>query len=149
MKAEELRINNYIQLYRKPEDEEKSIFQIKSIYFDSLEELYFVELYDEFSCSIGGITPIELTEEWLIKTNIYTKWDAFGDKNWGGYIPFVGNKKLMLRYWNDEILITVCTINKKRGYWKSEYEIKIPLKYFHQLQNLYFALTGNELTIKI
>lgn len=68
--------------------------------------------------------PIPLTEGWLIKLGFdkfphSTLWDT--DKFWAG------------RFEN--------------GVLKISY-LEIGVKYVHQLQNLYFALTGEELTIK-
>ncbi len=65
--------------------------------------------------------PIPLTEEWLIKLG-YTKNRT--------YFNIAGHKVWMC---ND---IFLCD---KNG---------VVLKYVHQLQNLYFALTNEELTIK-
>jgi hypothetical protein len=66
--------------------------------------------------------PIPLTEEWLLKfgfeiTNNFQTKDRFQTHKQDGIIWF------------------------EYGY------ISIELKYVHQLQNLYFALTGEELTI--
>jgi hypothetical protein len=74
--------------------------------------------------------PIPLTEEWLIK---------FGF-DFDGYCS----------YWKSEIELTKDTMdehfqsfnNVGSGLCQKE------IKYVHQLQNLYFALTGEELTIK-
>ena len=64
--------------------------------------------------------PLPLTEEWLIK---------FGFQNYGDMT--IGNAYISL------------SINSDGFYF-----ILTKLEYVHQLQNLYFALTGKELTIK-
>ena len=68
--------------------------------------------------------PIKLTEDWLIR---------FG---------FIKDRtELALYYYNDfEIQLPV--------YFKYKDSILNKIKYAHQLQNLNFALTGKELTIK-
>ena len=69
------------------------------------------------------LEPIELTEEWFIKFGFEEEIDGYSL-----------NPLTIGKYWirhNFQQLITT-----------SE------LKYVHQLQNLYFALTGNELKIK-
>ena len=70
-------------------------------------------------------TPIPLTEEWLLKL---------------GFYKYKGN--------NSDCFLngfeTAC--NMTMLFWKGN-QIK-NIKYVHQLQNLYFALTGEELTIK-
>lgn len=72
------------------------------------------------------VEPIPLTEDWLVKfgfENLYdTRWqnysvDLFGDSE---------------GYW---------LLSEERTNWPK------PIKYVHQLQNLYFALTGKELEI--
>lgn len=72
---------------------------------------------------------IPLTEEWLLK---------FG---------FVSNP-YEDRY-EKGLLHIEC--NKTRGvleFWIEKLPVSLTLKFVHQLQNLYFALTGEELTIK-
>lgn len=70
--------------------------------------------------------PIPLTEEWLLK---------FGFKKWS-------NKKM----WTQG-KITIYYMKRKEcfGYGKSFLELKV--NYVHQLQNIFQALTGEELTI--
>ena len=71
------------------------------------------------------IKPIPLTEEWLLKFGFETKDKVFWD---------VGNFRVGQDRWG--------------GYDYVSRRVDIDLKYVHQLQNLYFALTGEELTIK-
>ena len=70
--------------------------------------------------------PIPLTEEWLLKFG-FLKCD-----NGSFYISFWGRDY----YYND------CTLTM-RGV-----NIQSKIEYVHQLQNLYFALTNEELTLK-
>ena len=69
--------------------------------------------------------PIELTEEWLIK---------FGHES--SFIPDLYEIGKLSFYIDDGIC------------WIDVFGDSIEIKYVHQLQNLYFALTGKELTIK-
>jgi hypothetical protein len=72
--------------------------------------------------------PIPLTEEWLIKFGFETDKIMF----WNGVMS--------MGYYSDGFYYCpTSSIILKRG---------IEIKYVHQLQNLYFALTGNELTIQ-
>ena len=65
--------------------------------------------------------PIPLTEEWLLKFGFEKRYETcFQYKN------FILNDKFIMM----------------------DIDITIQLKYVHQLQNLYHALTGEELTIK-
>jgi hypothetical protein len=74
---------------------------------------------------LSELEPIPLTEEWLLK---------FGFHKYKG-----DNSDCFL---ND--FETSC--NRELFFWKGTYIQNI--KYVHQLQNLYFALTGEELTLK-
>ena len=92
-------------------------------------EQYHVRLKDGFS-DIESLRPIPLTKEWLLK---------FG---------FNANR------YNDEFelypLMFDCEYTD-HGEWNISYDghpLSTEVKYVHQLQNLYFALTGEELTLK-
>ena len=67
-----------------------------------------------------NLDPIPLTEEWL------------GNFNWNGYNPLHFNSNFEID-------------NKGRLYCNGDYK-GVNINYVHQLQNLYFALTGRELT---
>ena len=77
------------------------------------------------------VNPILLTDEWLIK---------FGLEQ-GGY-DFL--------FWTKETkngIFTICGDSEIEFGIRYNNEIELQLKYVHQLQNLYFALTGEELAI--
>jgi|WetSurSiteA1Bulk_404760.scaffolds.fasta_scaffold07782_2 hypothetical protein len=81
----------------------------------------------------GVAEPIPLTEEWLLK---------FGFKR----IDMMFENIPML-YWRENDII----VNADRSidlFTDKEVRLNIRCEYVHQLQNLYFALTGNELEIK-
>ncbi len=87
------------------------------------------------------IKPIKLTEEWLLKL-------GFSDKEYKlGYIG------IDIKY---EFTITDFVLTKPTvlGEWQKNYaweHVKhrfTELKYVHQLQNIYYSLTGQELIIK-
>lgn len=97
--------------------------------------VYKINTYDGTKCThsfevrdfhnIDGFEPIPLTEEWLLNLG-FTR---FGD--W--YII------------DDELSISLFN---NRSTYGNEHEQEINhVKYVHQLQNLYFALTGEELTL--
>lgn len=123
MNANELRIGNLI----------------KYISTGKIEEVKDIITYDKRQANINNVNisdcePIELTEEWLIK--------------FGFQYGFGKTEKLYLSIpciefylWGNKIdNFSSCTliINKSN---------EITIKYVHQLQNLYFALTETELTI--
>jgi hypothetical protein len=74
------------------------------------------------------LEPIPLTAEWLLK---------FGITESG----YNSEDKAMYSLDDREVFIVQNTVTKR--YYLDEYELEI--KHVHQLQNLYFALTGEEL----
>jgi hypothetical protein len=119
MKANELRINNY--------------FKGEPYTFDFLKIL---ELRNEFVVFEGGslffenIQPIPLTEEWLLKfgfeAQVFTLTKRYKSK--------CGN--LLFYIMPDNVVFANGVINDIR------------LESVHQLQNLHFALTNEELILK-
>ena len=67
MMIQELRIGNYIQLYRHAEDSYKSIHKIKGFFFEDTLNDYAVELEDGFIVGVKGFRDIPLTEDILLK----------------------------------------------------------------------------------
>lgn len=131
MKASELRIGNFLNY--KNTDDLAIVEIIHGKHFDCRDE------YGIFTPN-GNYEPIPLTEEWLIN---------FGMEYTDG---FSSSRRL---YFNThEYDLSQVTYNEKEGLLRfSNGHPKgtslIPhIKYVHQLQNLYFALTGEELTIK-
>lgn len=86
--------------------------------------------------SFGGwvdldeIEFIELTEEWLLKFGF-----RFDSIDW----EFPNESIFFIGYYSSKF----CLGSGSDGVTKENY-----IHYVHQLQNLYFALTGQELTIK-
>jgi len=136
MDARELRIENYIQLYLKPDDSEMTKHKIISIFYNNIENEYFVELEDGFKVNINkGIVPIPLTEEILLKCGFdkYTKSEGIFFKNSDFFELHQFNENGDFSY--------KCGDNLEGNF------VYIRIDYLHQLQNLHFALTGVELEI--
>lgn len=120
MKASELRIGNYV-FYRNVETDEWT----NDLPIEDGQEIDGADEYE----------PIPLTEEWLVKL---------------GFEPLIGrvfysidvpnNGPFWLEY-TDDLTQLFYTID-------GEYTIGKNIQYVHQLQNLYFALTGDELILK-
>ena len=131
IKANELRLGNYLQL----EGENFRVSEIQN-------NLQCVELkrknlenprlndYEECDLDCNDLLPIPLTEEWLLKFGFKLDMENF---NWNAAIGEneIGDFKLALRY-------------SERIGWFFQSKCTV-LKYVHQLQNLYFAITGEEL----
>jgi hypothetical protein len=121
MKATELRIGNWCKIVKSPFPQENGEHQIEAItihYFESKEDLI--------------LESIPLTEEWLLK---------FGLNKLNRDVPAFEAGNLIVEWlferWTGRL------------YYDAYTSIQIiQVKYVHQLQNLYFALTGEELTIK-
>lgn len=118
MKARELRIGNYVNSKGR---------------FDIVTRLEYVVFEDVAMCWGQYYEqiipePIPLTEEWLLK---------FGFKK-PAHI-WCGDKFHLTNYDRDHSLWCVA-MNKNNA-------IIANIRYLHQLQNLYFALTGEELTL--
>lgn len=128
MKANELRIGNLVYRTNKLTKEKLTIELTASC-------ILYISANGEISSFI--YEPIPLTEEWLTK---------FGFKEHDfehiGYVPETYHR-----------------IESKIGYMVIDSQFEFTLNYggeysseeiknVHQLQNLYFALTGEELTIK-
>lgn len=128
MKADELMLGNYIQ-YRK--DGCMTYDTVKSIYYDDELQLYRIELnsrsFNLFHITINGVSPIPLTDEILLKCG-FIKTDCF-------YYTYRCPFTLWYDNFNDGSYNALSETNN----------IARNIKHLHQLQNLFFALTGNEL----
>ena len=118
MKANELRIGNYVKFGKLF----KKVVEIA-------EEGFYILDKDGTTLknTWADLQPIPLTEEWLLKFGLEKELDSF----------YRFNKSSMIEicFYDGGILVTnqsVC-LNS--------------IKYVHQLQNLYFALTGEELVV--
>jgi hypothetical protein len=128
MKTNELRIGNL--LYHE-EDIIKSAYTVEAILKDSV-----LVKQDNEEIKIGLLQPIPLTEEWLLKFSFRNK-----VKESEYYIVIdklsVSNG-LFICY---DIVDKSCSIGQLRHFSHQFGEYK----YVHQLQNLYFTLTNEEL----
>ena len=81
--------------------------------------------------------PIPLTEEWLLKFGY-----SVTDENTAGKIYHIAE---IGKFLNDDIMLVLYI---KGDFKNCIFRKREQVKYVHQLQNLYFALTGEELTIE-
>lgn len=116
LKANELRIGNYLM-----ELTSDDIFNVSASWFSMLD----VNLL----CS----RPIPLTEEWLIKFGFEKGLISTGNKESSGYTKDL----IMMLQFQDSDIWYACPYGYPIGI---ERTLSV-----HQLQNLYFALTGKEL----
>jgi hypothetical protein len=125
MKASELRIGNYVYANKK----------VREISHSDISEIVHETIVPKY---INEYKPIPLTEEWLVKFG-FEKWEAKFN---------MGSSSQPMSGW----------VNGKFNLYKSYQGItheqhistnNLICKYVHQLQNLYFALIGKELTFKL
>lgn len=146
MEAKELRLNNLVYVYN---DRLSSVDSIghNVLWVEILEPEEDESIMKEVSKDV--ISPILLNEEWLVRFGFkFIKNDYIG---YSENIMFNGD------YWYN---IKNKTIHSSDWLCPLEYLINIPsneggainiakdIEYVHQLQNLYFALTGEELELK-
>lgn len=119
MKVEELRIGNYYKWYA---DGKYYYFQVDNAFFMDINV-------------INNSEPIELTEEILLKCGFELKGIIFRINN--GF-----SNQFDINY----------SLSRDMFYYdSSKYGIytEVEIKYLHQLQNLYFALTNEELNVQL
>ena len=126
MKANELRVGNHIQNGIVVEIKH-TVSRIKYLYLGKEERYCFNDYAD--------LIPIPLTEEWLVKSGFEKVDDSFFLKGFEVWQTDCGNEK------GNEYVGFFYPL-RDRGMMDLE------IKFIHQLQNLYFALTGEELKIK-
>ena len=143
MRAEDLRIGNYILDYEADADE--SIYwqveEIQRLSNDSKLNQTVGVTYRRGSCWSCDICPVPLTAEWLLKlgfdkddltVNLYVKhFKEYSlqlyQNGFSGTLEKDASWFTTIKGYNDQVTLTK--------------------QYVHQLQNLYHALTGKELTI--
>lgn len=110
-----------------------------SVWVDS-----FIYEYDDSSL-LSRCNPIPITEEWLIKLG-FNKKGIEKEINFEGAIKYENEKVFDMVFYFELEFYYIIDVNTDK-YEDYVYTTKI-FKYIHQLQNLYFALTGKELEIK-
>lgn len=134
IKANELRIKNLVTLNEKQRKDlwnhqihaQNDFFEVKTIYSDNDIS---IELDDEIiDISENDVDPIQLTEEWLLKLGFKKDGRDWELPNFRFHV----NKPIN---YNGFVFCNGYTVITEK------------IQYVHQLQNLYFALTGAELTV--
>jgi len=144
MKSTELRIGNWID----DTSEDGGFFQVEGICKDKegFSGYYIIYRNGSFKCSLEEdelesdliqIKPIPLTEEILLKCGFKKDLDGSFQKN---DVSIFLDKRFKTNLY-------LQTNDSNRNFIWFGYECKI--QHLHQLQNLYFALTGEELNIEL
>ncbi len=122
MEVNELRFGNWLK------DGEEN-FQVEKAFFTLLE------------LNMKFCKPIPLTEEWLLKFGFEK--EVYDSDIYNGVEYNLELNGLILNYC-DDFSLTIHLERKDFGFLP---DLNL-FKNVHQIQNLYFALTGKELTIK-
>ena len=133
MKTTEKRIGNYVYgINRRSEIHIPDELPLKVLQIE-LFNTYVLPLDQNpatcvkwFKITNEDLSPIPLTEEWLLKFGFEKTTNEYYDKN-NGLVIWIDGQFINIE-WKDRFLISYT--------------------YVHQLQNLYFALTNTELEIK-
>jgi len=125
MRASELRIGNFV--YRNNTQR-----VVEEIHNSSLKVNN-----DNTLWNLKKFKPVPLTEEWLEKFWFKVTKGKFIDETYA----ILNTKDVIFEYWLDGDMY----IN---GMTEESLFVPKEIKHVHQLQNLYFALTGEELKIK-
>lgn len=141
IEARELRIGNLVKLpdewfTKNPElSATEPIIKVDKINYD----LLFTHRYLVNHYNISDLSPIELTEEWLIKFG-YTKEDEyFYDKEKETRLL---QSKISPKVFSFEMAYSNTNDDSEKWVYMNS------IHYLHQLQNLFFCLCGEELEIK-
>lgn len=123
MKASELRIGNYVADIWNPDIPR----QVQSLAKNLC-------IYGPLRCKYDKLLPIHLTEDWLLKFG-FEKGVGEYSIEWRNYYSNGNPHGICIEFVNGEFYYSA----------GEGIEFSIKYKYVHQLQNLYYALTGEEL----
>lgn len=122
--ANELRLGNFIKNTFST-DEYKIVERVEEFSIDTNDDMYL---------NVDHIDPIPITKEWLLRFGFEKDADQHRISYYTYGVDFIFDR---IEYKDGKwILLTI------------ELQCNENIQYIHQLQNLYFALTGNELNIK-
>lgn len=135
MKANELRIGNFVQaIFHDKNSEIKNFYNVCKICNISEQGISANRVFPDDSTSYtGSFEPIPLTEEWLLK---------FGFEN-----HIINEHTIYQNNWKKGFLTILWRKYGTYYDFSTGRFIIGSISFVHQLQNLYFALTGEELTI--
>lgn len=148
MKAKELRIGNFV--HRSHLSGVLELIEVETIGEDGIN-FYCLLDHDSYSIeympTFKDLEPIPLTEEWHnkfgVKRNGFTSFEY--------ELPRKNNQKITVVFNGDYVMLRQATSNKRNeddivSIWNTDLTKRD--MFVHEWQNLYFALTNEELTIK-
>ncbi len=137
MKANELRIGNYVSC----PDGLATIVEIDGRH--NRVVVYEEEYNDRSGYLLSRISPVPLTEEWLVKFGF----SLVHKNNKHYFITLSEPGQYAFHVYGIDENFGIAFSDNILGETR-DYIPRTSIKYVHELQTLYFALTGEELTIK-
>jgi hypothetical protein len=134
---QELRIGNTVK-YKTPFMQDYDLVLVESIISDGLVDGINYSFSNENYILSFELQPVPVTEEWLLKFGFEKE-----NISWFKNMIIYKRDSFILHYLDHEFNPVI--EDNSEGYFLA---IGNDIKYVHQLQNLYFDLTGEELTIK-
>ena len=131
MQANELRIGNLVDIGKE---------------FNILELVDFADMYE--NNTLEHYQPIPLTEDWLLKFGFESTYEEFDEEDFPCVVEYWLFTDSVTRFEIDYATKTGYTVNIANVPTGHALIIRRKLEYVHQLQNLFFALTGTELNLK-
>ena len=137
MGTNELRVGNFVF------DDDNEIVKVEKIHSKRYQQwneedddsaVEFTKESDLENLYYSKVNPIPVTEEWLLKFGFLRGVDA---------VYYIKSKHMYLKIF-EKIGHVLGSVDK----YSNCFKISDDIKYIHQLQNLYFALTNQELEIK-
>ncbi len=104
------------------------------------------EIYND--PKLSPIQAIPLTEDWLLKFGFQSTYEEFDEEDFPCVVEYWLFTDSVTRFEIDYATKTGYTVNIANVPTGHALIIRRKLEYVHQLQNLYFALTGKELEFK-
>lgn len=129
MKVNELRIENYVNI-------EGDVVKVKEIYEKSI---YYANGEYESYATEDFIHPIKLTEELLVKIGFVKENEVNRMYN---------NRCVVSYYIGNFYKELVIEVRRENGFYKNNI-VHYDIKNLHELQNIYYCLTGEELNIEL
>ena len=140
MEVNELRIGNYVKFYDPING--TNIYKVYRI-----NDSGSVSLEDKgqlASCTVKNIEPIELTGDILIMTGFFKR--SYREIYF--ITPCVGCYDYYISYQNKDNKYSFVASGYKNGELKRQIRLD-NIKYLHELQNIFFSFTNQELEIKL
>jgi hypothetical protein len=120
------------------------IYQIHSIIRDVGVEVISTISEEKFKFSFGEIHPIKITSEILYQCGFKEK--TITTKDWKGkFLTMEGFVPIRISQYRANTHFSIYVFDKQT---ESNAFLRV-LDYLHQLQNIYFELSGREMTVKL